>query len=147
MKLGAFFTAVALAVAAIQAQDATQQQQQQDWQPKTIPHKDVKPFPQPEPVTVSEKAGVKFKPQIDINTGCVPYPAVNDIGETSGGLQETGSPKGGCRGSGHGSQVYGRSTWHNQVWAIMCSWYFPKDAPSSGMGHRHDWPPPLTSHR
>uniref|UniRef100_H3G806 Necrosis inducing-like protein NPP1 type n=1 Tax=Phytophthora ramorum TaxID=164328 RepID=H3G806_PHYRM len=106
---------------------------------KTISHKDVKPFPQPEPITISEKAGVKFKPQIQIRTGCVPYPAVNELGETSGGLQTSGSPRGGCRGSGHGSQVYGRSTWYNQVWAIMYSWYFPKDSPASGMGHRHDW--------
>ncbi|KAG6945941.1 hypothetical protein JG688_00016295 [Phytophthora aleatoria] len=88
---------------------------------------------------MSEKAGVKFKPQIQIRTGCVPYPAVNEFGETSGGLQISGNPKGGCRGSGHGSQVYGRSTWINDVWAIMYSWYFPKDSPSSRMGHRHDW--------
>ncbi|KAE9033148.1 hypothetical protein PR003_g26526 [Phytophthora rubi] len=148
MKLAAFFTTVALAVSAIQAQDVTQQQDQQqqqqqqqqpEWHPKTIGHDDVKPFPQPEPVTISEKAAVKFKPQIDIVTGCVPYPAVNDIGETSGGLQTSGSPRGRCRGSGYGSQIYGRSTWFNGVWAIMYSWYFPKDAPSSRMGHRHDW--------
>lgn len=23
--------------------------------------------------------------------------------------------------------------------AIMYSWYFPKDEPSNGLGHRHDW--------
>ncbi|KAG1713431.1 NLP effector protein 6 [Phytophthora capsici] len=109
------------------------------WVTKTIGHDEVKPFAQPEPVTISEKAGVKFKPQIQIRTGCVPYPAVNDVGETSGGLQTSGNPKGGCRGSGHGSQVYGRSTWMQGVWAIMYSWYFPKDSPSSRMGHRHDW--------
>ncbi|KUF93020.1 NPP1 protein [Phytophthora nicotianae] len=109
------------------------------WVTKTIGHDEVKPFPQPEPVTISEKAGVKFKPQIQIRTGCVPYPAVNELGETSGGLQTSGSPRGGCRGSGHGSQVYGRSTWIEGVWAIMYSWYFPKDSPSSRMGHRHDW--------
>ncbi|KAG3242306.1 hypothetical protein PI124_g12848 [Phytophthora idaei] len=102
-------------------------------------HDEVKPFPEPAPVTISEKAGVKFKPQIQIRTGCVPYPSVNEFGETSGGLQISGNPKGGCRGSGHGSQVYGRSTWINDVWAIMYSWYFPKDSPSSRMGHRHDW--------
>ncbi|GMF66304.1 unnamed protein product [Phytophthora lilii] len=54
-------------------------------------------------------------------------------------LGESGSPKGGCRGPGHGSQVYGRSTWFKGVWAIMYSWYFPKDSTSSGLGHRHDW--------
>ncbi|OWZ19526.1 Necrosis inducing protein NPP1 [Phytophthora megakarya] len=109
------------------------------WITKTIGHDEVKPFAQPEPVTISEKAGVKFKPQIQIRTGCVPYPAVNDVGETSGGLQTSGSSKGGCRGSGHGSQVYGRGTWIDGYWAIMYAWYFPKDSPSSRMGHRHDW--------
>ncbi|OWZ13311.1 Necrosis inducing protein NPP1 [Phytophthora megakarya] len=74
------------------------------WVTKTINHDEVKPFTQPSPVTISEKAGVKFKPQIQIRTGCVSYPAVNDVGETSGGLQTSGSPKGGCRGSDLGSQ-------------------------------------------
>ncbi|KAG7377194.1 hypothetical protein PHYBOEH_000986 [Phytophthora boehmeriae] len=48
-------------------------------------------------------------------------------------------PWGGCRGNGAGPQVYGRSKWHNDRWAIMYSWYFPKDSPSSRMGHKHDW--------
>ncbi|ETL48041.1 hypothetical protein L916_02304 [Phytophthora nicotianae] len=109
------------------------------WVTKTIGHDEIKPFPQPDPVTISEKVGVKFKPQIQIRTGCVPYPVVNEFGETSGGLQTSGSPRGGCRGSVHGSQVYGRSAWINGFWAIMYSWYFPKDSPSSRMGHRHDW--------
>ncbi|GMF15399.1 unnamed protein product [Phytophthora lilii] len=119
MKLGAFFSAVVVAIVAIQAQDAAQQQQQDqqqqtqpEWHPKTIGHDEVKPFAQPEAITICK---------------------------TSGGLQTSGSPRGGCRGSGHGSQIYGRSTWFNGVWAIMYSWYFPKDSPSSRMGHRHDW--------
>jgi hypothetical protein len=61
------------------------------------------------------------------------------LGETSGGLKPTGAPSSKCKGSGWGSQVYGRSTWCNDVWAIMYSWYFPKDSPSTGLGHRHDW--------
>ncbi|KAF1789115.1 Necrosis inducing protein [Phytophthora cactorum] len=109
------------------------------WVEKPIGHNAVKPFPQPEPVTISEKAGVKFKPQIQIRTGCEPYPAVNEFGETGGGLKPTGKSRGKCGGSGYGSQVYGRSTWFKGVWAIVYSWYFPKDSPSSGMGHRHDW--------
>ncbi|ETI42810.1 hypothetical protein PPTG_13769 [Phytophthora nicotianae INRA-310] len=109
------------------------------WVEKKIAHKDVKPFPQPEPVTISEKAGVKFKPQIQIRTGCEPYPAVNEFGETSGGLHTSGKSRGKCGGSGHGSQVYGRSAWLKGVWVIMYSWYFPKDSPSHGLGHRHDW--------
>eukprot|EP00644_Phytophthora_capsici_P009856 jgi/Phyca11/119748/e_gw1.39.419.1 len=109
------------------------------WVEKVIGHDQVKPFPQPEPVTISEKAGVKFKPQIQIRTGCEPYPAVNEYGETGGGLKTTGKSRGNCGGSGYGSQVYGRSTWYQGVWAIMYSWYFPKDSPSPKMGHRHDW--------
>ncbi|OWY98649.1 Necrosis inducing protein NPP1 [Phytophthora megakarya] len=109
------------------------------WVTKTIGHDQVKPFAQPEPVTISEKAGVKFKPQIQIRTGCDPYPVVNEVGETGGGLKVTGKSRGKCGGSGSGSQVYGRSTWINGVWAIMYSWYFPKDSPSPKFGHRHDW--------
>ncbi|POM59592.1 Necrosis inducing-like protein NPP1 type [Phytophthora palmivora] len=99
-----------------------------------LDHDQVHPFGQPTPVSVSDKAAVKFKPQIHITNGCHPYPAVNAAGETSGGLKTQG-----CKGSGWGSQVYGRSTWYKGRWAIMYSWYFPKDSPSTGLGHRHDW--------
>ncbi|KAG6970946.1 hypothetical protein JG688_00004644 [Phytophthora aleatoria] len=49
-----------------------------DW----IDHDQVQPFVQPEPVTISEKAAVKFKPQLHITNGCHPYPAVNAAGDT-----------------------------------------------------------------
>ncbi|EGZ16297.1 necrosis inducing-like protein NPP1 type [Phytophthora sojae] len=137
MKLATFLVATVAALATVQAQE--QQQQQQHWQPTTISHDQVRPFAQPEPVTISERAAVKFKPQLHVTNGCHPYPAVNDAGETSGGLKTSGAPSAGCKGSGWGSQVYGRSTWHRDVWAIMYSWYFPKDSPSTGLGHRHDW--------
>ncbi|KAF1782398.1 Necrosis inducing protein [Phytophthora cactorum] len=101
--------------------------------PPTLPHSSPTPAPTPDP------GRVKFKPQIQIRTGCEPYPAVNEFGETGGGLKPTGKSRGKCGGSGYGSQVYGRSTWFKGVWAIVYSWYFPKDSPSSGMGHRHDW--------
>ncbi|OWZ14549.1 Necrosis inducing protein NPP1 [Phytophthora megakarya] len=109
------------------------------WVTKSIDHDQVKPFAQPEPITISDKVGVKFKPQIHIKTGCEPYPAVNDVGETSGGLKPTGNIRGKCGGSGLGSQVYGRGKWHNDVWAIMYAWYFPKASPSAGLGFRHQW--------
>ncbi|RLN73014.1 hypothetical protein BBO99_00009594, partial [Phytophthora kernoviae] len=109
------------------------------WVTVSISHSEVQPFPQPEPITISERAAVKFKPQLHISNGCHAYPAVNGAGETSGGLKTTGAPSGKCKGSGYGSQVYGRSGWHKDVWAIMYSWYFPKDSPSTGLGHRHDW--------
>ncbi|KAF4315216.1 hypothetical protein G195_010731 [Phytophthora kernoviae 00238/432] len=76
----------------------------------SIDHDKVQSFPQPEPVTDSEKAAVKFKPQLTIHIGCAPYPA-----------------------------IYGRAAWHNDIWAIMYAWYFPKrfwlDAPI----RRHSW--------
>ncbi|GMF59579.1 unnamed protein product [Phytophthora fragariaefolia] len=139
MKFNSVLITVVAALVEVQAQEQQQQQQQQQWQSTTISHDQVQAFHQPEPVTISEKAAVKFKPQLHITNGCRPYPAVNDVGETSGGLKTTGSPSAGCKGSGWGSQVYGRSTWHRDIWAIMYSWYFPKDSPSTGLGHRHDW--------
>ncbi|OWY95736.1 Necrosis and ethylene-inducing protein 5 [Phytophthora megakarya] len=104
-----------------------------------ISHDQVVPFAQPEPVTISEKAAIKFKPQLHISNGCHSYPAVNEIGDTGGGLKTTGAPSSKCKGSGHGSQVYGRSGWHRDRWAIMYTWYFPKDMASTKLGHRHDW--------
>ncbi|RLN80249.1 hypothetical protein BBJ28_00020120 [Nothophytophthora sp. Chile5] len=108
-------------------------------QADVIDHDQVVPFAQPEATSITDKAGVKFKPQIHISNGCHPYPAVDTDGNTSGGLKPTGSSSAGCKGSGWGSQIYGRSTWYNGVWAIMYSWYFPKDSPVTFLGHRHDW--------
>lgn len=35
--------------------------------------------------------------------------------------------------------MYARAGTYNGAYAIMYSWYMPKDSPSSGLGHRHDW--------
>ncbi|EGZ14806.1 hypothetical protein PHYSODRAFT_333132 [Phytophthora sojae] len=70
-----------------------------------INHDKVQPFPQPVPITASEKAAIKFKPSLQIVKGCHPYPVVNAAGETSGGLKGTGKPDGECKGSSLGSQV------------------------------------------
>ncbi|KAG3080353.1 hypothetical protein PI125_g20465 [Phytophthora idaei] len=59
-------------------------------------HDQVRPFGQPSPVSVSEKAAVKFKPQLHITNGCHPYPTVNAAGETSGGLATQGAPSAAC---------------------------------------------------
>ncbi|GMF32958.1 unnamed protein product [Phytophthora fragariaefolia] len=104
-----------------------------------IDHDQIVPFTQPVPTSTSQKTAVNFKPQLHITNGCHPYAAVDADGNTSGGLSPTGSSSAGCKGSGYGSQIYGRSAWYNGVWAIMYSWYFPKDSPASGFGHRHDW--------
>lgn len=95
-------------------------------QAQVINHNLVRPFPQPKPVTVSEKAAVRFKPQLKIDDGCHPYPAVQKDGSISGGLKWGGPQDGECTGSKFGSQVYARSGWVNDVWAIIYAWYFPK---------------------
>ncbi|EGZ04472.1 hypothetical protein PHYSODRAFT_423056, partial [Phytophthora sojae] len=107
-----------------------------------IDHDKVQPFAQPEPVTVSEKTAVKFKPSLQIDGGCHPYPAVNAAGETSAGLKGSGPDDGKCKGSGLGSQVYGRAIWYKDLWAIVYGWYFPKDKGFGGIlakGQRHKW--------
>ncbi|KAE9306664.1 hypothetical protein PF008_g21410 [Phytophthora fragariae] len=104
-----------------------------------IGHDKMQPFAQPEPVIVSEKAAIKFKPNLQIHDGCHPYPAVNAAGETSGGLKGTGDPDGDCKGSPLGSQVYGRASWYKDLWAIMYVWYFPKEQDRTFKGKRHKW--------
>uniref|UniRef100_H3G6C6 Necrosis inducing-like protein NPP1 type n=1 Tax=Phytophthora ramorum TaxID=164328 RepID=H3G6C6_PHYRM len=71
--------------------------------------------------------------------GCHPYPVVDEDGNTSGGLAPTGSESAGCKGSGYGSQIYGRAVEYEGVYAFMYSWYMPKDETLPGLGHRHDW--------
>ncbi|POM73404.1 NPP1-like protein [Phytophthora palmivora] len=109
----------------------------------TIDHDKVQPFAQPKPITIAEKAAVKFKPSLAVIRGCHPYPAVNPAGETSAGLKGSGKPDSDdCKGSPLGSQVYSRSVWYADKWAIMYAWYFPKDVKNIGIfkkGVRHDW--------
>ncbi|KAF1789981.1 Necrosis inducing protein [Phytophthora cactorum] len=76
----------------------------------SIDHDTVQPFAQPEPITDAEKAAVKFKPSLAVKAGCHPY------------LRSV-----------LGSQVYSRSTWYEDKWAIMYAWYFPKDMQNVGL--------------
>ncbi|GJC85878.1 hypothetical protein ColLi_08716 [Colletotrichum liriopes] len=80
---------------------------------------------------------LKYKPYLKVVNGCVPFPAVNAAGDTGGGLAPTGSSNGGCSSST--GQVYARGGTYNGAYAIMYSYYMPKDSPSTGLGHRHDW--------
>ncbi|EGZ14629.1 hypothetical protein PHYSODRAFT_264058, partial [Phytophthora sojae] len=74
--------------------------------------------------------------------GCESFPAVNAAGETSGGLQGT-KGRDGCGKAPLGSQVYGRSGWYQDKWAIMYAWYFPKNFHGNVLDYeakkRHDW--------
>ena len=71
----------------------------------------------------------------------------------SAGLAPTGASNGDCSSST--GQVYVRGTTYGDYYALMYSWYvktsikflskseffryMPKDEPSDGLGHRHDW--------
>ncbi|OWZ05694.1 Helitron helicase [Phytophthora megakarya] len=92
----------------------------------TIKHDKAQLFPQPDLVTISEKATVKYKPQLFIGSGCVSFPVVDAGGEVTGGLKGTKGTEG-CENAPLGSQTYGRSTWYQDKWAMIYSWYFPKN--------------------
>ncbi|ETM33826.1 hypothetical protein L914_18977 [Phytophthora nicotianae] len=92
---------------------------------RRVDHDKLGPIPQPDPVTISEKAAIKFKPQLNIADGCVSFPAVNDGGDFSGGLKGSNGNSA-CDDAPMGSQVYGRAAWYNDKWAIMYAWFFPK---------------------
>ncbi|KAK1225658.1 hypothetical protein PQX77_011392 [Marasmius sp. AFHP31] len=102
-----------------------------------IGHDKVKGFKETVPDNEMGKAMLKFQPFLKVDHGCVPFPAVDKDGNTGGGLKPTGSHNGKCSKSP--GQVYARAKEHNKKYAIMYSWYFPKDNPSPGIGHRHDW--------
>ncbi|EGZ08295.1 necrosis inducing-like protein NPP1 type [Phytophthora sojae] len=105
-----------------------------------INHDQVQPFAQPEPATDSETAAVKFKPFLEVSYGCEPYPAVSANGSVSASLKWTGKNDGDCEGSALGSQVYSRSDWYKDKWAMMYAWYFPKGwQGASTVSHRHLW--------
>ncbi|KAH8591986.1 putative necrosis and ethylene inducing peptide 2 precursor [Bisporella sp. PMI_857] len=78
-----------------------------------------------------------YQPFLKVVNGCVPFPAVDASGNTSGGLAPTGSSSSDCSSST--GQIYVRSGTSNGRFGVMYSWYFPKDSPSTGLGHRHDW--------
>ncbi|KAK8056479.1 hypothetical protein PG993_001706 [Apiospora rasikravindrae] len=96
-----------------------------------IGHDAVVGFPETVP---SDK---KFKPWLSVENGCQPYPAVDASGNTGGGLNPSGSSSSQCDNSP--GQVYARGAEYGSRFGIMYSWYMPKDSPSTGLGHRHDW--------
>ncbi|KAG9251503.1 necrosis inducing protein [Emericellopsis atlantica] len=99
-----------------------------------IGHKDVQRFTESAP-----EIYLKFKPFLDVDTGCVPFPAVDKDGNISGGLKAAGDISGQCSESE--GQLYARGRNHDGKFAIMYAWYFPKDQAvhGGGAGHRHDW--------
>ena len=119
-----------------------------------IAHDAVVGFPQTVPSGTLGQLYLKYKPTLKVVNGCVPFPAVDAEGNVSyvglllltvpdakpvirGGLAPTGDPSGGCSSSV--GQVYARATTFNNQFAIMYAWFWPKDEPASGLGHRYDW--------
>ncbi|KAK8205029.1 necrosis inducing protein [Phyllosticta capitalensis] len=102
-----------------------------------IAHDAVVGFSETVPDTSVGQLYLKYKPLLKVVNGCVPFPAVDADGNTSGGLAPSGDSSGDCDSST--GQVYVRSESYNDAYAIMYSWYWPKDEPSTGIGHRHDW--------
>ncbi|KAF7895743.1 uncharacterized protein EAF01_009705 [Botrytis porri] len=106
-----------------------------------VSHDSINPWPENVPGNALGNTLKKFEPFLHIAHGCQPYSAVDGYGNTSGGLQDSGSPSGGCRDQSKG-QTYVRGGWSGGRYGIMYAWYFPKDQPIPGNvvgGHRHDW--------
>ncbi|PYI11888.1 NPP1 domain protein [Aspergillus sclerotiicarbonarius CBS 121057] len=84
-----------------------------------------------------------YQPYLKVVNGCVPFPGVDAEGNTDAGLSPTGSTNGHCSSST--GQIYVRSnitsasSTSSYPTALLYSWYMPKDEPSTGIGHRHDW--------
>lgn len=95
-----------------------------------IAHDAVQPIP-----AAADSYMFKFQPELKVEDGCVPFPAVDVNGNTNGGLAPTGARNGGCSSST--GQIYVRAQSYYGLCAVMYSWYFPKDQVLDG--HRHDW--------
>ncbi|KAJ5281995.1 npp1 domain-containing protein [Penicillium angulare] len=78
-----------------------------------------------------------YQPYLYVVNGCVPFPAVDEDGNTNAGLAPAGASDGDCSSST--GQIYVRGNSSGDYYALMYSWYMPKDEPSDGIGHRHDW--------
>ena len=82
----------------------------------------------------------RYAPQVHIEHGCQPYPAVDNNGNYSAGLKDAGSHNGGCTDSNRG-QIYARSMCKSGYCGYMYVFYMPKDngVPIPSTGHRHDF--------
>ncbi|CAI5726016.1 unnamed protein product [Hyaloperonospora brassicae] len=130
MKTGVVLYGALLAAAVVFADEKKPNEK------KSIALDQVRHIPQPEARSISEKAAVKFKPQILVSEGCHSFPAVNAEGETTVGMKINGTSDSTCKGAETASQIYGRSCWYQDKWAIMYVWNFPT---YTGQDFRSDW--------
>ncbi|KAE8374208.1 necrosis inducing protein [Aspergillus bertholletiae] len=103
----------------------------------SIDHDAVVGFDQTVPSGTTGDVYLAYQPDLYVVNGCVPFPAVDAEGNTNAGLAPSGDPSGDCSSST--GQIYVRGGTYGDYYAVMYAWYFPKDEPSSGLGHRHDW--------
>lgn len=67
----------------------------------------------------------EFQPYLQIDHGCVPFPAIDTEGVIGEGLAPEGSVDGDCQKSI--GQTYTRIGSHGDMIAVMYAWYFPKE--------------------
>ncbi|KAJ5885954.1 uncharacterized protein N7473_008628 [Penicillium subrubescens] len=103
----------------------------------TIGNADIVGFSETVPSGTTGEVYLAYKPHLYVQNGCVPFPAVDASGNTNAGLKTTGASNGDCSSST--GQVYVRGTTYGDYYGLMYAWYMPKDEPSTGLGHRHDW--------
>ncbi|TVY93118.1 hypothetical protein LAWI1_G001912 [Lachnellula willkommii] len=100
----------------------------------TVGSDDIVGFPETVPSGTVGTVYKAYQPDLYVVNGCVPFPAVDAAGDTNAGLDTTGSSNGDCSSST--GQIYVRGATYGDYYALM---YMPKDEPSDGLGHRHDW--------
>ncbi|MFC7375935.1 NPP1 family protein [Brachybacterium sp. GCM10030268] len=102
----------------------------------TLPYDQIVGFEEVDPLEPRQILAKRFQPYLAPLTGCVPHPGVDADGNISAGLPTESVDEGGRDSRG---QAYSRSAALPGYRAIVYAWYFPKDCPSPGRGHRHDW--------
>ncbi|ETL86180.1 hypothetical protein L917_14375 [Phytophthora nicotianae] len=105
-------------------------------QAKELAYDSVVPLPETEDSTNEYSLALQFKPQLLVDTGCHPYPAVDADGNTNAGLSLVSLKS--CQNPSLGSQIYARASVYEGSYAIMYAWYFPRDR-RGAFGHRHAW--------
>ncbi|KAJ5652944.1 hypothetical protein N7507_010370 [Penicillium longicatenatum] len=103
----------------------------------TIASDEIVGFDQTVPSGITGEVYLAYQPYLYVVNGCVPFPAVDADGDTNAGLSPTGASDGDCSSST--GQIYVRGNSSGDYYALMYAWYMPKDEPSDGLGHRHDW--------
>lgn len=111
-------------------------QQHQPYRRRVLEPDQVEGFAEVPATERRHQVAKQFQPFLTILTGCVPHPAVDAGGNVSAG-QEIDSIDAGCTSSP--GQVYCRMRAYRDRLAVVYAWYFPKDCPAAGHGHRHDW--------